>query len=59
MAIATIGLTDSNAGALGTAYNTISDAILDGLLNSITFGPRAELEEMQDLYNALVELRDQ
>lgn len=58
MAIATIGLTSdsSEAGFLGQSYSTLTGSLLDGVLNAFLFGPRAELEELNSLYNELAGL---
>lgn len=59
--IATIGLTkgESSLGVLPEAYNTIIDAIIEGLVSMVVFGSKAEIEELNDLINQLNELKNQ
>lgn len=61
LTLATIGISSANSdlGLVGETYDTILDWLLDGLLSSILTGPGVQLEEMDELYNALVQLRDQ
>ncbi len=53
--IALIGLNNhaSELNLFGEAYNTVLDAILGGVLDSFTFGPRAEMDELLSLLNDL------
>lgn len=54
--MASIGLTsDNEAGFIGNSYNTTINSLLNGILGSVESGPRAELEELNDLYNSLAE----
>ena len=61
LASATTGISgsDSDLGVVGDASNTAVDSLLDGLLSSISTGSGTQLQEMDDLYNALAQLRDQ
>lgn len=53
-AIATTGLnSDNETGFLGPSYKNITDSLLNGLLSAISFGPRAELNELNSLLNEL------
>lgn len=57
--IALIGLTNhaSELNLFGQAYNSGLDAILGGVLDSFTFGPRAEMDELLSLLNDLESLK--
>lgn len=47
----------SALGPFGLGFDTISDAVVDGLLGSFIYGPRAETNELTTLYDDLIALR--
>lgn len=58
--IASTGLSENNnaSGVQGEAYSTLVNTLLDGLHGSFLSGPRAEHDELQDLYNSLDAMRE-
>jgi hypothetical protein len=56
--IASIGLASdvSTTGFLGNGYTSTMDSLLNGIISSVIFGARAELEELTGLYNELAGL---
>lgn len=61
LSIATTGLEtgESGTGVFGEGFSEIVDTIINGFLATVSFGPRAELNEMKDLYNELAQFKDQ
>lgn len=59
--IALIGINNHTSvlGPFGFGFDTISDAVVDGLLDSFVYGPRAEINELTTLYHDLVALREE
>lgn len=47
------GFSSDASGAVRPSFDHLMDALLHGILSSVVLGPRAELQELQTLYNAL------
>lgn len=58
-AIALFGLNDHTSGLrpFGPGFETIMDAVINGVLSSFTFGPRTEIEELAALQQDLTILK--
>lgn len=57
---ALIGLNNHTSvlGPFGFGFDTVVDAVVDGILDSFLYGPRAEINELKTLYQDLIALRE-